>query len=204
LNYALEITKTKKAELARAIDQNPQLIQYLCTKARNNSPLTFEIATALGITTKWLATGEGEIFPDILSNSESSDFKKAYLLNPQNIIQALEQEKDLETISTEGLDWVIHKTDKKVFCINTPDSSMSPLISQDSLLIFEPSLSQQAKNGDLVLVYLKKHKSLLARKLLQTSKGAVLTTENPELYRTIPYSDDALVFGVVKEIRRKL
>ena len=62
LNYSLQLTGTKKADLARAIGVKPQVIQFLCSSETQSSRFTFEIATALGLSTRWLATGEGEMF----------------------------------------------------------------------------------------------------------------------------------------------
>ncbi len=62
LNHALAVTNTKKADLARAIGVKPQVIQFLCSSHTQASRFTFELATALGLNTRWLATGEGEMF----------------------------------------------------------------------------------------------------------------------------------------------
>ncbi|MCB1826949.1 MAG: helix-turn-helix transcriptional regulator, partial [Coxiellaceae bacterium] len=62
LNYALELTGTRKADLARAIDVKPQVIQFLCNSKTKASRFSFEIATALGLSVRWLATGEGAMF----------------------------------------------------------------------------------------------------------------------------------------------
>ena len=61
LNFAINKMGIKKAELARQIGIQPQTLQYLCDSKANASKFTFEIATVLGVDTKWLATGNGDI-----------------------------------------------------------------------------------------------------------------------------------------------
>ncbi|MCX7125382.1 MAG: helix-turn-helix transcriptional regulator, partial [Gammaproteobacteria bacterium] len=75
LQHALEITGMKKADLARAIDVQPQTIQHLCNGNVKSSRFTFELATVLGLNTTWLATGEGTPF---LSDDPKNSFFDEY------------------------------------------------------------------------------------------------------------------------------
>src|SRR5580704_15114140 len=100
LNYALSLTATKKADLARSISVKPQIIQFLCTSQTQSSRFTFEIATALGLSTRWLATGEGEMF---VEDDPKQQFIKTYkpipVLNNDNIREVFLYKKSLNHLT---------------------------------------------------------------------------------------------------------
>lgn len=197
INYALEITKTKKADLARGVGVTPQVVQFLCNSKTQASRFTFEIATVLGINVRWLATGEGEIFP--------SDDPKQKLLDSYQLVPFIEMHQINKNMINEDFNTnqyeafrAIYKTEKShVFCSKILDSSMSPIIPSNAEIFIELIEKINLENNDIVLAYLENYNSLMIRKVEKNEGKLFLTPENVSLFKRIELNDEILILGKV-------
>lgn len=198
LLYALEITETRKADLARAIDVQPQTIQHLCHGNVKSSRFTFELATALGLNTTWLATGEGQ--PFITDNEPKNQFFDDYKIIPvlesEQLISLARKNTFNETTTSE---WAALKTkESNVFCVIMHDSSMSPSIPKGAKLFFKKLTKKEALNG-IVIAYLPSFDSILIRDYQQKNNSICLSPKNKTLFREIELPTDAVIFGLAIE-----
>lgn len=197
LLHALEITGTKKADLARAIDVQPQTIQHLCYGNVKSSRFTFELATALGLNTMWLATGEGRPFiSDDPKTSFFDDYKVVPVLNSQQLNSLATKNTYSEANQSE---WAALKTtESNVFCVTMHDTSMSPLFPKDAKIFFKKLSKKDSLNG-IVIAYLPSFDSILIREYEQKNKSIFLSPKNKTLFREIELPTDAVIFGLAVE-----
>lgn len=204
INYALEITKTKKADLAKGVGVTPQVIQFLCNSKTQTSRFTFEIATVLGVNVRWLATGDGEIFP--------SDDPKQKLLDAYKLVPFIEMHKINKNIINEDFSVnqcesfrAIYKNDKvNIFCSKILDSSMNPAIPANAEVFIEIDKKIIPENNDIVLAYLEKYNSLMIRKVEKLDGKLFLTPENASLFKKIELNEEILILGKVFYYQHKL
>ncbi len=194
---AIEITGTKKADLARAINVQPQTIQHLCNGKVQSSRFTFEIATVLGLNTKWLATGEGEPF---LSDDSKPDIFKAYkiftVLNSESLIVFA---KTGELKSENAGEQILFKTNESdAFCVLVNDASMLPFFPKGSKILFKKINNMQLCFG-IVIVYLPSFDAVLIRELQEKDGSIFLSPKNKTLFKEIELPKDAVIFGLAIE-----
>lgn len=204
LNYALKLTGTRQADLARAIDVKPQVINFLCSGQTKASRFCFEIATALGLNTRWLATGEGAPFlADDPSNQLVSECQKVKILTHDKLIQLTKNELlDLSSIDA----WAVCKThEQNTYCTVLSDTSMEPFIHEGSRLFFKTISFYKPRIDDVVLAYLSKAHTVLIRKVSRTAQGDFeLSPENTDLFKSIALTNDVHIVGVIFEIQWNL
>lgn len=197
LLHALEITETRKADLARAIDVQPQTIQHLCHGNVKSSRFTFELATALGLNTTWLATGEGQPFiTDEPKNAFFDDYKIIPVLESEQLISLALKNTFNETITSE---WAALKTkESNIFCATMHDSSMNPSIPKGAKLFFKKPLKKDALGG-IIIAYLPSFDSILIREYQLKNNSVFLSPNNKTLFREIELPMDAVIFGLAIE-----
>jgi len=197
INYALEITKIKKADLARGVGVTPQVIQFLCSNKTQSSRFTFEIATVLGVDVKWLATGEGEIF--------SCDDPKQKLLNSYQIVPFVDMHKIEERYKKEDFSLnhfddfrALYKNrEGKIICSKILDSSMSPILPINSEIFIDLNELANTEEGSVVVAYLKNHNSTIIRKIEKIDGDLFLTPNNLELFNKVLVNNEILIIGKV-------
>ena len=199
LNHALLITGTKKADLARAIAVKPQVIQFLSTSETQASRFTFEIATALGLSTKWLATGEGEMF---LADDPSRQFSKMYarvpLLQGDELRSVCLRGKNLDEVETNT--WLPLKTQQQsIFAVKMPDASMEPYIPSNADLFISTSGDINRSEYKFVFVYLTKFDTFVVREVVRKGDSIILTPKNTELFKEIKFDNDVTMLGLVTD-----
>jgi SOS-response transcriptional repressor LexA len=197
LNYVLEVLGTKKADLARAINVQPQTIQYLCSGNTNSSKFTFEIAAVLGINTGWLATGKGEIFlADDPKQKLLKDYKKIPFLNSEQLILKAKS----QTIKEADIKiWAVLKTvHSNVFCVAMNDSSMEPMLPNSSSIFFKEKLLVDQKNpidSEIVVAYSKRQNTVMVREIIEIDNLFYLFPINKELFKEISFNEDFIILG---------
>ena len=199
LNHALLVTGTKKADLARAIAVKPQVIQFLCTSETQASRFTFEIATALGLSTKWLATGEGEMF---LADDPSKQFLKMYarvpLLQGDELRNVCLRGKNLDEVETNT--WLPLKTQQQsIFAVKMPDASMEPYLPSNADLFISPSSDITRSEYKFVFIYLAKFDTFVVREVVKNGDSIILTPKNTELFKEIKFDNDVTMLGLVTD-----
>ena len=197
LLYAIELTQTKKADLARAIGIQPQTIQHLCHGDVQSSRFTFELATVLGLNTRWLATGEGEILlSDDPKNKLFDEYKKIPLLNTEQLILTA---KECDPLKLDETKWVVLKSEEQnVFCTHMSDASMLPLLPPNANIFFKKikSISEiRAKQGSVVIAYLPDFDSVLIREIIVEHKRTYLSPQNKNLFKEIELTKNIIIFG---------
>ena len=201
LLYALELTRVKKADLARAINVQPQTIQHLCHGDVQSSRFTFELATALGLNTRWLATGEGKpFFSDDPKDKLFSEYKKIPLLNIEQLALIAKSNNYTENDKAE---WVILKTEESnIFCTYINDVSMTPLFQPGAKIFFKKidmSNRKNIKKGNIVVTYLPIFDSILIREVVIMNNHTYLSPLNKNLFKEIKLTNDVIIFGEVIE-----
>lgn len=200
LRYVLELTGTRKIDLARAIDVKPQVIQFLCSSNTKASRFTFEIATALGLNTRWLATGKGVIF--IADSSEQpilGEYKKVPRLSIEDLLSFDEKQFNFENSTT----WELAKTKHRdIFCFQQTDTSMSPTIPVSSLVFLSKTEASYIPNrNEIVLAYIKKEKSVLLRETTNEGEQIFLSPKNHNMFKSIILNNGIVILGKVVECR---
>jgi len=79
LNRALELTGVSQSELARRIGIKQQSISQICSGKTARSRYTPQIAEALEISGKWLATGQGSIGLGVANLDRGPDIRARFL-----------------------------------------------------------------------------------------------------------------------------
>ena len=198
LVHLLEITQTRKADLARAINVKPQVIHFLCKSKTKSSRFTFEIASILGVNTRWLATGEGVMFvADDPSHQILEEYKKIPVLDVENIIAAYKS-NSLESIQAKS--WLARKTRHgNMFAMNVPDDAMVPIIPYNATAFIQFEKNYTAKEGNVLLVFLKQFNALIIRQFSTIKKNHYLIPQNVENYEKMPFSRDTQIVGLVTD-----
>lgn len=199
LNHALLITATKKADLARAIGVKPQVIQFLCNSETQASRFTFEIATALGLSTRWLATGEGEMF---VADDPSRQFLKMYaripLLHGDELRNVCLRGKNLDEVEVNT--WLPLKTQQEsIFAVKMPDASMEPYIPSNADLFISMSRDISRSEYKYVFVYLAKFDTFVVREVVRSGDQIILAPKNTELFKEIKFDNDVTMLGLVTD-----
>ena len=199
LNYVLQLTGTKKADLARSIAVKPQIIQFLCSSHTQSSRFTFEIATVMGLNTRWLATGEGAMF---IADDPKQQFLKTYksipLLRADNIKEAFlyDNQLNLELIQ----DWFPLKTENQyTFAIEVSDTSMEPCFPMGSYIFIKKCPKQKINEYKYVFVYLVDFDIFIVRELVENDEDQILMPKNKKFFKEIKVSDDISFLGVVTD-----
>jgi SOS-response transcriptional repressor LexA len=198
LVYALESTGMRKAELARAINVKPQVIQFLCNSETKSSRFSFEIATALGLNTRWLATGEGEMFMD---DDPKQIFLRTHqqisLLSMQQVIELASGKSYTKNLATN---WVALKSDESdMFAMRMPDMSMSPTVPMQATLFIDQSKKTELEDDTIVAAYLTKFSTVIIRQIKTENGKQHLYPANTDLFNPIELTKDALILGTVVE-----
>jgi hypothetical protein len=191
LNFALEVTKISKAELARMINVKPQTIQYLCSTSAESSKFTFELAHALGINFEWLAVGKGDIHDAEAQPTEHKDSVKNL---PLYTIDTLR-----DVLKNSLFDRAIHADS---FQFELQDQSMWPRFSQGTLLIFSRIIPE--KNGSFVLVYLNAIDDIIFREIKELNGKKMLVPFNSSLFKEIDLQESDKILGVLTEARWRI
>lgn len=204
LNHALDLLGTRKVDLARAIDVKPQVIQFLCSSNTQSSRFTFEIAMALGLNSRWLATGEGEMFvADDPKYKIVNEFQRIPVIPSEKLITFLRDNHiEDESIST----WIaISYHDQNIFAFKIQDASMEPFLPLNSILLIEKiPESYSPRQNDIVLVFSKKYASIMVRKITSEKNKIVLHPCNVELFKAIEFTSDQVILGLIRECHFKI
>ena len=199
INQALELTNTKKSVLARAIGVKPQVIQFLCTGSTQSSRFTFEIATALGLNTRWLATGEGEIF---IANDPKQQFLNQYsripCLNNEQLKVLFFSENNIDENSISKW-YPLETDDKNMFSIKMIDTSMEPIIPSGGIIFIKEIKNLKPNNGDYVLSFLKKFDTFVVRQFISKVNEIYLSPKNSELFKNIEINNEINILGLVTD-----
>lgn len=189
LNYALSLTNTSKAELARMIGVKPQTINYLCSAEVESSKFTFELAHALRINFEWLAIGRGEVGLEYSTSTseEKKQHKKIYTFDELRIL--VEENYS----SFQNL--------KLPFEVQLMDQSMWPRFPQGTILIFNQN---EARQGNFVLVYLSTIRDIVFRELVEQDSRKVLVPFNSNLFKKLALQDADIILGILFEARWRI
>lgn len=198
LNYALEILGTKKADLARAINVKPQTIQFLCNSQTQSSRFSFEIATVLGLSTRWLATGEGDMYDDEKKNNFSQNYQKIPLINSDILKDSILRNLPIKHEVIEN--WIPLKTnDEDIFAINMPDSSMEPYFPMGATIFIKNCFNKDLHGNKFVFSYLGKFDTFVVRELINRNSELLLVPKNLELFKEVSVNDDIRIIGIVTD-----
>lgn len=202
LREALALTGVRKVDLARAIGVKPQVIQFLSSSDTKSSRYTFEIASALGLNSSWLATGEGEMFVFEDPNQKLlRGFQRIPVLSAADVMSKAEG-KVVEP--TELHDWLAIESDwiGDFFAFTMFDGSMEPLLPVNStLLVKEVSTRDSWESDTFVLVYAKNSSSILIRQVKKRGDSLSLVPKNVDAFKKIPVDANIQLIGRVMECR---
>lgn len=205
LAHALEVTGIRKVELARAINVKPQVIQFLCTSETKSSRFTFEIATALGLNSTWLATGEGEMFlADDPTHQLVSRFQRIPVLTFEQVQQKIEG-KPLDLSNQKTWEAVDGALEGNFFCVKMPDGSMEPFVPAGAtLLVRELTSTKIPAVETCVLAYAPQFSVIMVREIKARGGDLFLVPRNTDLFKRIQLTKDVRLLGVVIECRSQL
>ena len=204
LTHALDITSTRKADLARAIDVKPQVIQFLCNSKTKSSRFSFEIATALGLNTRWLATGEGAMFlADDPKHKMLANCKITKVL-PSDALLTLARHHNVQVDTLPN--WQIIQSDEEdLYCTQLLDTSMTPKIPARAHIFFKLCVDYTPAHQDIVLVYLANANTVLVREVVaEKNNQFMLVPQNLDLFKAIPVNHHAAIFAIVTDCHWKL
>ncbi len=200
LLYALKLTGTRKIDLAKAINVKPQIIQFLCSSDTKASRFTFEIATVLGLNTRWLATGEGTMFiADDPKHRFLHSYKLVPILNSSHILNAI-NESQWPNIDQPEIETVALKSNKEnIFAMIMPDQSMEALLPIKSTIFVEYYDDYRPFHNDTVLVYAKQFNAIIIRKFIDDNNTLFLVPHNEKIYQKSQFTNDMKIVGLVTD-----
>ncbi len=202
LKYVLSLLKKSQAELAREISVKPQTIQYLCNQKAEWSKFTFDIAQALGISAKWLATGEGDIFPDKNIRSQIVAEHSDIPILSHEQLKALIPLKQVDNIDRGVVkEWVLSSAvpQNKGFAIRLTDKSMWPRFDTYTVLVFD--IDKKTHDGCYVLAYLHDVNEIVFREYRDNSGLPLLIPFNKSMFKEFPITQNDQILGVMVEAK---
>ena len=202
LIYALQVTGVSQSELARRIGIKQQSISQICSGKSARSRYTTQIAEALGISSHWLATGDGEIGLGISNVAVGPEITgKIPLIN---WVQAGHW-TDIREVITHGdaEEWreVTGKVHEGCFALRVKGDSMEnpngkQSIPEGSIIIVDPDASYSS--GSLVVARLEHSNEATLKQLVFDGGKKFLKPLNPQ-YPAVPIDDNCTIIGVVKQ-----
>ncbi len=198
LVFALEKSKMRKIDLAKAVDVSPQVIHRLCNSKTHSTRFAADLASALGVNLEWLTSGEGPAF--------IIDSPRQWFLNEHTAVPIIEKSEINEYIRLTRLTknnlprqycYIKRKTNT-AFAIIMPDTSMEPLIRKKSTVVFDSQLKDSFLNGDIVLIYLTKFDEHLIRSIAQPDKEQrFFIPYNSDIYKSISGKEAHIVGKII-------
>lgn len=190
LKQLIEKKGLSRAELARKIDESPQLVQSWMKNDLKSLPAAnrvAKLAMVLGVDVMWLITGEGSQHSNIYAMS-IVDNQSEFIQIPEYSVEfgcgsTPEPTYDelTETVpATYRRDFFTSKgiDPKRCKRVRVRGDSMSPLInSGDCILIYENADEPIVDGGIYAIAY---DHTLMVKRLYKTFTGLVIKSENPE------------------------
>lgn len=190
LSFALNKLKMTQATLAKKINVNRQVIQYLCNSKNGASKFSYDIADALGISIDWLLSGTGSMMSEIKQKIVPillKDQIRLWLKNELNEGAITEKTSVHENFSDLA------------FAFRLDDQAMFPRFDSNTIVVIEPLAEITAPC--FVLVELKKTSDIIFRQLLKENNGLILSVYNEISYKSIRLSEEDLILGRMLEAK---
>lgn len=186
---ALEQQRRSKAWLGEQIGISKQAVNYLLNHSSNPKYVN-EIAVALGVSPEWLLFGKGS---QQVTLGQNAGIERIPILPLNNISHFIRTgDKTLSEIFTHI---TFSSAPTMRFATILENTSMEPLFTQGTLLIFDPEISP--KNGDYVIF--SSDNNILFRQYLIDGKKVYLKAVDT-MYKTFE-DNDITVLGVLVESR---
>lgn len=190
LKQLIEKKGLSRAELARKIDESPQLVQSWMKNDLKSLPAAnrvAKLAMALGVDVMWLITGEGSQQSNVLI-SKVIEKQSEFIQIPEYSVEfgcgeTPEPTYDelSETVpATYRRDFFISKGIDPRRCkrVRVRGDSMSPLINDgDCILIYQNPNDLIVDGGIYAIAY---DHNLMVKRLYKTFTGLVIKSENPD------------------------
>lgn len=184
----LEQQRRSKLWLAEQIGISKQAINYLL-KRSSTPKYVNEIAAALEISPEWLMFGKGS--QQVISE-KNSGIIQIPILSSQDLPSFIKN----KNISTEYTHISQSAASPACYATMLEDSSMEPIFSQGTLLIFNPDLTP--KNGDYVIF--SHDDGIFFRQYFVDGKVIFLKAVDT-MYQTFK-NDGVVILGVLIESRK--
>jgi SOS-response transcriptional repressor LexA len=202
LNRALELTGVSQSELARRIGIKQQSISQICSGKTARSRYTPQIAEALEISGKWLATGQGSIGLGVANLDRGPDIRgKIPLIN---WVQAGAWTEIVEGFAYEAAEeWITATGSIHMDCfalrvkgdsMENPGGKLS--VPEGAVIVVDPNAHPQHKS--LVVARLEDSKEATFKQLVIDGEQKFLKPLNPQ-YPAIPINGNCTIVGVVKQ-----
>lgn len=200
LNLALDLTGISQSELARRIGIKQQSISQICSGKTARSRYTSQIAEALDINGKWLATGEGSMG---LGGNVDAGPRIEGKIPLINWVQAVAKTKKSERFANEEVeDWVplTGSTHMDCFALTVRDDSMENpggrlSVPEGARIVVDPHA--HPKHKSLVVVRLAHANEATFKQLIIDGEQQYLKPLNPQ-YPAIPIDENCTIIGVVR------
>lgn len=190
LELALTKSRLSKAELARAINETPQLInRWLNTEYTNLPAANYlsKVASALDVNLLWLVTGQGTMGSNIIVSGDMTPADNFIYIPEYNVNFGA---GDCEEPSYDEIQDTVPATYRKEFfakrginpnyCrrLHVKGNSMEPLINNGDCILVDCEPSAHIDNGCVyALVY---DHSLKVKRLIKEFNQLIIKSENPD------------------------
>lgn len=184
----LQEQKRSKSWLANEIGVSKQALNYLLNHS-NKPKLLNEMAFALEVNPKWLATGEG-----VMTNTPDNASAICQIpLLPMNAVNSDQPLREHETIV------IGQAASHDCFAIKLENTSMEPLFNQNSILIFNPS--KKPRSGDFIIFSTKKTRQIFFRQYFIDGNDIYLKSFD-SMYKNFK-NENIIIHGVLIESRNE-
>lgn len=220
LRSALHERNVSQSQLARMLGVQPQAVQYLCSDKAQRSRYTSEIASVLGISADWLATGRGTMTrgkhasATIIAETAPAYASRAIPVinyvqagNPRAVVDAYAQGDGFRTISLEGP--IAHQVGPYAFALEISGDSMADEFRSGDTVVVDPDAP--IKPGAIVVAKLDRDDAATIKKYRDRGRDAALhpvfelAPLNPDYAAvTIDADNPGTIIGPVVEHRRLL
>ncbi len=198
LTHALKELNVSMAELARRIGVKHQAVRYLCCSKANQSRFTYQIADALGLNPKWLATGIGNMFSKA-KEAEQLELISVPVMSAEQLRYFATGVIKLKTFEASDTVCTHHAKADQSVAYYLQDQAMYPRFEMGSLLIL--ATKQKPKEGQFMLCLIDQTQDLLFRQLVSIQGKLHLVPFNTTAYCAVPFKKADKIVGVMTEAR---
>lgn len=194
LRYLVDTMGIKQSHMAEKLGVSPSNLHYILNTDTKFSKNAQKIAEYLNVNEEWLKTGKGEIYEE---NSTVKTYKVPVYYPDQ---LGLYFDSKQELMNTASYYITTQAYPDKLLAIYVTDTSFSPKFEPSDIVAFERT--QNFKDGDILLTYLKQYKAIFINYGFHVGSEIILLSYHDAPKKLIDNNGDVII-GVYRECLKK-
>jgi transcriptional regulator with XRE-family HTH domain len=194
LRYVVDTLGIKQSHMADKLGVSPSNLHYILNNDIRFSKNAKKIAEFLNLNEEWLKTGKGEIYEE----NNSVKTYKVPVYYPDQLKLFYDSKQPL--MNTANYYITTQSYPNKLLAIYVTDNSFSPKFEPSDIVTFEQT--QDFKDGDILLTYLKQPEALFIKYGFRVASDVILLSNYDSPKKLIDSNGDAIV-GVYRECLKK-